>query len=48
VVDGLAHIHKNSYIHCDIKLENILVDSESDFDTDLSKVVIKISDFGLS
>jgi len=31
VVDGLSYIHEQGFIHCDMKLENILVDSDSDF-----------------
>ncbi|XP_012574483.1 mitogen-activated protein kinase kinase kinase 20-like [Cicer arietinum] len=39
IVKGLKHIHENGFVHCDLKLQNILV-----FDDDN----IKISDFGLS
>ncbi|XP_004511921.1 mitogen-activated protein kinase kinase kinase 20-like [Cicer arietinum] len=39
IVKGLKHIHENGFVHCDVKLQNILV-----FDNDN----VKISDFGLS
>jgi serine/threonine protein kinase len=38
-VYGLAHIHCRSVIHRDIKLDNILLDSEKG---------VKICDFGVS
>ena len=37
---GLRFLHQNSYIHCDMKMENILLSSD--------KRHIKISDFGLA
>lgn len=39
IVYGLAHIHTRSVLHRDIKLDNILIDSND---------VIKICDFGVS
>ncbi|OIW09709.1 hypothetical protein TanjilG_21235 [Lupinus angustifolius] len=39
IIEGLIHIHQNGYVHCDIKLQNILVFKGGD---------IKIADFGLS
>jgi serine/threonine protein kinase len=39
IVEGLKYIHENGFVHCDLKLPNILV-----FDDDN----IKISDFGLA
>ncbi|KAK7263135.1 hypothetical protein RJT34_30720 [Clitoria ternatea] len=39
VVEGLNHVHESGFVHCDIKLQNILV-----FDDD----EIKIADFGLA
>ncbi|XP_057422259.1 mitogen-activated protein kinase kinase kinase 20-like [Lotus japonicus] len=39
VVEGLLHIHSNGFIHCDIKLQNILVFGDGE---------VKIADFGLA
>jgi serine/threonine protein kinase len=39
IVEGLDHIHRNGFVHCDIKLQNILVFNDGD---------IKIADFGLA
>jgi len=39
IVYGIAHIHCRSVIHRDIKLDNILLDSEKG---------VKICDFGVS
>ncbi|KAG9155262.1 hypothetical protein Leryth_026679 [Lithospermum erythrorhizon] len=39
VLRGLQFIHMNGYVHCDIKLQNILLDQNGD---------IKIADFGLA
>ncbi|KAF9623044.1 hypothetical protein IFM89_036180 [Coptis chinensis] len=39
ILEGLCYIHERNYVHCDIKLQNILVCSCSD---------IKIGDFGLA
>ncbi|XP_058751588.1 mitogen-activated protein kinase kinase kinase 20-like [Vicia villosa] len=39
VVEGLHHIHSNGFVHCDIKLQNILVFHDGG---------IKIADFGLA
>ncbi|KAE9614305.1 hypothetical protein Lal_00016768 [Lupinus albus] len=39
IIEGLIHIHQNGFVHCDIKLQNILVFNGGD---------IKIADFGLS
>ena len=38
MLNGIYHIHKNGYVHRDIKLDNIL----------LKNGVIKIADFGFS
>lgn len=37
VMDGLSFLHSKDIIHCDLKLQNILVTSDFNF---------KISDFG--
>ncbi|KAG5535611.1 hypothetical protein RHGRI_023390 [Rhododendron griersonianum] len=42
VLRGLQHIHKNGFVHCDIKLQNILLCSGNRND------VAKIADFGLA
>ena len=39
ILKGLAHLHESHYVHCDIKLQNILVDENFN---------AKISDFGLA
>jgi serine/threonine protein kinase len=39
LIVGLDYIHSQNVVHCDIKVENILIDNEG---------TIKISDFGLS
>ncbi|CAJ2635399.1 unnamed protein product [Trifolium pratense] len=39
IVEGLSHIHSNGFVHCDIKLQNILVFHDGE---------IKIADFGLA
>lgn len=39
IVEGLSHVHKSGFVHCDIKLQNILVFGDGG---------IKIADFGLA
>ncbi|KAI9089267.1 hypothetical protein K1719_029546 [Acacia pycnantha] len=39
IVQGLTHIHANGFVHCDIKLPNILLFANGD---------VKIADFGLA
>ncbi|KAJ1419136.1 Serine/threonine-protein kinase, active site [Sesbania bispinosa] len=39
IVEGLKHIHANGFVHCDVKLQNILVFENGD---------VKIADFGLA
>ncbi|XP_050871727.1 mitogen-activated protein kinase kinase kinase 20 [Lathyrus oleraceus] len=39
IVEGLNHIHSNGFVHCDVKLQNILVFRDGE---------IKIADFGLA
>ncbi|MED6131771.1 hypothetical protein PIB30_012779 [Stylosanthes scabra] len=39
IVEGLDHIHKNGFVHCDIKLQNILIFENGQ---------VKIADFGLA
>ncbi|PIA46248.1 hypothetical protein AQUCO_01500040v1 [Aquilegia coerulea] len=39
ILQGLCYVHERDYVHCDIKLQNILVCSSDD---------IKIADFGLA
>ncbi|XP_051126696.1 mitogen-activated protein kinase kinase kinase 20 [Andrographis paniculata] len=39
LVKGLCYIHKLGYVHCDIKLQNVLLDSAGG---------VKIADFGLA
>ncbi|KAL6993760.1 hypothetical protein U1Q18_011876, partial [Sarracenia purpurea var. burkii] len=43
ILEGLHCIHKNGYVHCDIKPQNILLCSSKDGDD-----VAKIADFGLA
>lgn len=47
IVSGIAWIHGNGYIHCDIKPENILLSSSVDNYGDCC-LVAKIADFGLA
>ncbi|XP_058228404.1 mitogen-activated protein kinase kinase kinase 20-like [Rhododendron vialii] len=42
VLRGLCYIHKNGFVHCDVKLQNILLCSGNQND------VAKIADFGLA
>ncbi|XP_059643553.1 mitogen-activated protein kinase kinase kinase 20-like [Cornus florida] len=44
ILQGLNYIHKNGYVHCDIKLQNCLLFSCKDGRDD----VVKIADFGLA
>lgn len=44
ILNGLAHIHKEGAIHCDVKLENMLAHKEDDDEYP----IIKICDFGLA
>ena len=39
ILKGLCHIHENGFVHCDIKLQNILVFDHGN---------VKIADFGLA
>ncbi|KAK7386438.1 hypothetical protein VNO78_26662 [Psophocarpus tetragonolobus] len=39
IVEGLNHVHQSGFVHCDIKLQNILVFEDGQ---------IKIADFGLA
>ncbi|TKY55704.1 Mitogen-activated protein kinase kinase kinase 2 [Spatholobus suberectus] len=39
IVEGLNHVHRSGFVHCDIKLQNILVFDDGE---------IKIADFGLA
>jgi serine/threonine protein kinase len=42
ILAGLAYVHKQGIVHCDIKPENILLKLEG------QKLIAKISDFGIS
>lgn len=42
ILKGVEFIHKNGFVHCDIKMQNILLASEN------GKEVAKIADFGLA
>ena len=44
IVDGVEHIHSKRLMHCDLKLENILVDYEENSSMTINKVYI--ADFG--
>ncbi|WJX55398.1 hypothetical protein P8452_41174 [Trifolium repens] len=39
ILEGLKHVHENGFVHCDVKLQNILVFEDGN---------VKISDFGLA
>lgn len=43
ILEGLAYLHTNGILHCDIKGANILVDKAKD-----GKAVLKLTDFGCS
>ena len=45
ILNGLAAIHQNGFVHCDIKPENVLIGLSPDGKTINS---VKIADFGLS
>lgn len=42
IVKGLCYIHKNGYVHCDMKLQNVLLVDVG------GRYVAKIADFGLA
>ncbi|KAF9588178.1 hypothetical protein IFM89_007867 [Coptis chinensis] len=42
ILKGLKHVHKSNYVHCDLKLDNVLLVQTSD------GVVPKLEDFGLA
>ncbi|XP_057962597.1 mitogen-activated protein kinase kinase kinase 20 [Malania oleifera] len=44
ILKGLLHIHRRGFVHCDIKLQNILLCSAPDGGKD----ALKIADFGLA
>ncbi|XP_057501499.1 mitogen-activated protein kinase kinase kinase 20 [Actinidia eriantha] len=44
ILKGLRHIHNNGFVHCDMKLQNILLCCSEDGRSD----VAKIGDFGLA
>ncbi|CAM8992785.1 unnamed protein product [Rhodiola kirilowii] len=46
VLNGLKEVHSNGFVHCDVKLQNILLCSEN-FE-DGNDAVAKIADFGLA
>ncbi|TKY70582.1 Mitogen-activated protein kinase kinase kinase 3 [Spatholobus suberectus] len=39
ILEGLNHVHANGFVHCDVKLQNVLVFENGD---------VKIADFGLA
>ena len=39
ILKGLSQLHQSNYVHCDLKMQNILLDENN---------VAKISDFGLA
>lgn len=43
IIKGLIHIHKNNYVHCDLKPANILLVRRND-----SRFIAKIGDLGLA
>ena len=51
IINVMKYIHSHGIIHRDLKLDNILVNFDSDYDKDnlnMLKGIIKIIDFGLS
>lgn len=49
IAKGVRYMHKHGVAHCDLKLENILVEYHDNSENDVeSKVVLKLSDFGKS
>ena len=43
---GIAQVHKENYIHCDIKPENILIKKQKNSITNKSELTVKLTDFG--
>lgn len=49
IAEGLWYMHQHGVAHCDLKLENVLVNYDCDsIDNGRGKVLLKISDFGKS
>ena len=48
VASGLAYLHSSSLEHYDIKAENILVSRDITESTSLSRIHVKVTDFGLA
>lgn len=45
LVSAVCHCHQNNIIHCDLKLENILIDVDNRLE---HHIVLKLTDFGIS
>lgn len=44
ILEGVDYIHKEGIVHCDLKLENVLMNKEDD-----DKIpIVKVCDFGLA
>ena len=45
---AVNYIHASGIIHRDLKLENIMVDIQDDEESELQKIICKITDFGFA
>ena len=46
IIEGVAYIHSQGIVHCDIKLSNIF--ASKDAESENPEIHLKVSDFGLA